>query len=308
MTDIAKGVGDKGGAQPTDKERGQESSVLYTWLADTAFFVLYLVIAVLTGSMTMISEVVRGALMLAASFYGFLVMRALHRDRLRRFEFGVGKLEQFVAVVTGLGLIVSGLWVANGVIDAVLSGGHAASPFGLAAAAVTNAVNTLINVLGWYAMIVASHEGERDVFKTQIRVRFTMMVGSLFIQVTMTAAALAKDPGLALILDAAGAIFIVGLMLVSGTSMIVRSLPDLLDSPATADLGALIRETAARVIPAEADLRVRTRRSGRTVFAEVAVGAPPASAATLRDWRVAIERALETVEAEVEVSVVQARQ
>lgn len=292
--------------RPTDPERRQESSVLYTWLADAAFFVVYLIIAVLTGSMTMISEIVRGSFMMAAALYGYWVMRALHRDRLKRFEFGVGKLEQFVAVVTGLGLIVSGLWVANSVIDTVLSDSQAASPFGLAAAAVTAAFNTVINSIGWYALVVASHEGERDVYKTQIRARFTMMAGSLFIQITMTAAALAKDPALALILDAVGAIFIVGLMLVNGTSMIVRALPDLLDSPAMPELGALIRETAAGVIPAEAELHVRTRRSGRTTFAEVAVAAAPASAATLRDWTVAIERALESAGELVEVSIVPA--
>jgi divalent metal cation (Fe/Co/Zn/Cd) transporter len=291
------------GRAPSTDERAKEASVLYPVLADIGMTTLLFVFAVITGSLTILSEAIRSILMLAASFYGLVVMRAMHRGRLSRFEFGVGKLEQFVAAVVGIGLAVSGLWVARCVVDTVFLAGDPVTPLGLASAAVVNAINTALNTMGWLAMKLASREGDSEVFRAQLRARTTMMTSSMFLQVTLTVAALAKDAGIALLLDAAGATFVAGLMIYNGLSMLAQALPDLLDAPAPAALGALIRRIAAQVVPGDQITQVRTRRSGPTIFAEVAVlGAPSVSA--LRERGAEIAQVLRDQGREVEVAVV----
>ena len=94
-----------------------------------------------------------------------------------------------------------------------------------------------------------------------------------------------------LALDAVGAAFVSGLMLYYGISMISRSLPHLLDAPAPAEVGALIREAVEREVPADGIVSIRTRRGGSTTFAEVAVTVSAfSSIAGLRDGAAATQR------------------
>ncbi len=291
--------------EPSKDERGRELSVLYTCLADVGTNSLLLIFAILTGSLTLLGEAIRSWLMLGASFFSLWVLRAVHRDRLKRYEYGVGKIEQFVSLVVGLGLVVSGLWVAQTVVDAILSAQPAAGPLGLTSAAIVNAINALVNVLGWFAVVAASGAADSVAFRAQLRARFTMMVSSLFLQGTLTVAALAKDDAIALILDAVGAIFVTGVMLFNGFSMIARALPSLLDAPASTNLGALIRRTVASVMPEDDIVSIRTRRSGRAAFAQVKIsGAAVTSVAALRDRTTAINDALRREGAEVDLTVV----
>jgi divalent metal cation (Fe/Co/Zn/Cd) transporter len=238
----------------------------------------------------MLSEAVRSQLMLTISFYAFWVMRTVHRGRLSRYEYGVGKIEQLIWVVVGPSLVIAGLWVARSVVATVLSSKPAASPLGLTLAALVNGINLMVNFVGWYVMHVAARDDLSGVFGAQLRARLTMLLSSLFLQATLTVAALAKDDVIALGLDAVGAIFVVGLMLYNGLTMIGHALPDLLDAPAAEGLQALIRRTVADALPAGEVASVRTRRSGPTTFAEVGVfDGALASLAALGQSRAAIE-------------------
>lgn len=290
---------------PTREERAKEASFLYSTGADTGITVLLGVVAITAGSLTILSEAVRSVLMQIVSYYTLWVLRAVHRDRLTRFEYGVAKVEQVVWVVVGLGLVVSGLWIAQTVVGAIVTAQPAASPLGLALSAVTNGINTAINVCGWYAMARASRRDDSEVYRAQLRARLTMMISSLFLQVTLTAAALAKDGAVALLLDAVGATFVVGLMLYTGAKMIGRALPSLLDAPASDELRAHIHRAATSVMAEEDIVAIRTRCAGPTTFADIAV-APTAfpTLAALGEGTAAIKDALRLVGAKVDLTVV----
>lgn len=285
----------------TAEERRKETAVLIPNLVDCLLLALFIAVAIGTGSLTMLSETIRGGLMLGAALYGYFVLRAVHRRRLDRFEFGVAKIEQAVSLLIGVGLLVSGLWVAQSVVASLTSGAPPPSPRGLAVAAVANAINTAANILGW-VMLVASREGATEVYESQIRVRFTMMTSAIALQATLTIAALAKDPRLVLLLDGLGATFVAGLMCVNGVSMVSGALPDLLDAPARDAAAKAIRAAAAEALTADQILRVRTRRSGPTAFAEVTLRAGAVSSAEdLASKRSDIESALRGLGIDAEV-------
>src|SRR5919106_4014268 len=127
---------------PTPEEKAKEDAILYTTLADVAIVLVTFLFAVLTLSLTLIGETLRMTLMMG-DVYTFFVLRAVHRDQLRKYRFGIGKVEQICNLSIGAALVVGGLWVAQQVFDTLLFGHEAASPLGLAIAAVVNAVNTL---------------------------------------------------------------------------------------------------------------------------------------------------------------------
>ncbi len=294
---------------PTKEERVKELNVLYTWFADTIGTLLVVITAILSGSLTMLGEAVRCMLMLATTLFTLWALYAVHRGRLSRFEYGVSKIEQFVWVVVGLSLVVSGLWVAQTVFDTLFAARPAASPeaspLGLTWAAIINAINLLINVVGWFAMVTASRDDDSGVYRAQLRARVTMMVSTLFLQVTLTVAALAKDDVIALTLDAAGAIFVTCVMVHNGVSMISRALPYLLDAPAPAELSALIRGAVGSVVPEEDVVSIRTRDAGTITFAEVAVAATAfPSMSALHACTAKIRQALGRHAAKIDIAVV----
>ena len=279
MSQVAAAV-----SAPTPDQRAKEAAVLYTSLADLAIVVLMFIFAVATHSLTLLSEAVRVALMLVVEFYSLFLLRAVHRDRLRRFRFGIGKIEQICNLAIGAALLASGFWVAHRVVDLVLFDQDAASPLGLAAAAVVNAINTLINALGWFAMVAAARSDDSPIFKAQLRARLVKLVSSLFVQTTLTIAALAKDPIVSLWLDGIGAAFVAVVMICVGLKMIGECAPDLLDQPIPASLRQQLERVlvAAGFAPDEL-VRVRTRRSGSLAQLELTLA--PVRCASLADLK-----------------------
>jgi divalent metal cation (Fe/Co/Zn/Cd) transporter len=295
--------------QPTREERGKEISLYAVIGADTLIVLGLTLFAIATGSLTILGEAIRSILMLAISYYSLWVLMALHRDRLQRFQFGVEKLEQFVWMLIGFGLFLSALWMTRTVIDAVVSAQAAASPLGLTWAAIINAVNCVINILSWYAVFSTSRDGESEVYEAVLRSRMMMMVSSLSLQITLTAAALARDTAIALTLDVIGATFVIVVMLRGGISMMARALPNLLDTAAPSHLMASIRDTVATIVADEHIHAVRTRSAGPVTFAEVAVSVQAfPSVDALHEGTVTIKQALGDAKLEVDLTLVVAPQ
>ena len=199
---------------PTAEEIAKERTVLVPTIADTGVLAALFVTAITTGSLTILSEFIRGGIPTIVAYYSVKVLRAQHRGRLSHYEFGVGKLEQLVWVVAGLTLLLGAGWMAKTIFETVVSAEPAASPLGLAIAAVVNAVNLVINSLSLYAMYRASEDRDAGVFGAQVRARVGMVLATLILQVTLTIAALAKDEAITLALDAGGATLVVLIMLV----------------------------------------------------------------------------------------------
>ena len=81
---------------PTPDQRAKERAVLYTSIADMAIVAGMILAAVGTGSLTILGEATRGGLMTAIEIYALGILYAVHRGQLRRFRFGIGKVEQIV--------------------------------------------------------------------------------------------------------------------------------------------------------------------------------------------------------------------
>ena len=104
---------------PSAGERAKERAFLLTVSADTVITLMLVLVAIASGSLTMLGEAIRGALMLTVVYYTLWLLRAVHRGRLKEFEFGTGKVEQFAWVIVGLSLVFGALWLAQRVFHTV---------------------------------------------------------------------------------------------------------------------------------------------------------------------------------------------
>ena len=99
---------------------------------------------------------------------------------------------------------------------------------------------------------------------------------SIVVLFTMTIAALSTDNVVVASADAAGSVFVAIFMVINGSEMLRTGIPDLLDRSA----GKTVRDTVDRVLAESAGDyqrldRVRSRRSGRVVFVEIALSFEP---------------------------------
>jgi len=290
---------------PSQLQRAQERSVSYTLAADTAIFVVIVIVALLTGSLTLASEGLRIFIILVAGYWNLWCLMAVHRNNFSRYHFGSHKFEHLATVLCGLGLIAAGFLVAEGVISLIFAEREAASPAGLALAAIVNAINVLINILGWMAMIRSSAAATSEAFRAQLRVRVTLLISSGAVQITLTAAALAKDPLIAILLDATGATIVAVIMLSHGLKMIWRSMPVMLDASSSPDFRSALLAAVRKLLPDAVIHSIQTRRIGDGHVARVTVHThPDLSSDVLRESAAALERALSDDGAPHLVSVV----
>jgi divalent metal cation (Fe/Co/Zn/Cd) transporter len=256
----------------TSEQRGRERAILFALMADYGILALIVLVALYGGSLTLLAESVRGFLMVAIEAYSLVVLRKIHRGRIGDFEFGAGKLEQMCNVAIAVGMIGGALWIADGAVGLVLHGHVEAVPLGLALGACLGAVNVYINYMAWLRVREAARGGRSVIMQAQLDVRRTKLVSSGVVQVSLTVAALAADPVVAAWADCIGAVFVAGILMVTGVRMLREGLPDMLDrSVDEATHLAVLRVLAHHFASYDRFERVRSRRSGGTAFVEISL-------------------------------------
>jgi divalent metal cation (Fe/Co/Zn/Cd) transporter len=262
-----------GYAKLTADQRSKERAILFALVADTAILLVITVVALLGGSLTLLAESVRGALMDAIEGFALLVMRRIHRGRLDGFEFGSGKLEQVANLAIAAGMLGGAVWIALGALALATGGRPIGTPLGLALAAIVGALNTYINLIAWDAVRRAARGENSLIMRGQLTARNVKLVSSLVVQLSLTVAAVSTDDAVIAWADAAGALFVVGFIVVTALGMLRAGFPDLVDRAVEETVQQAINRALVRHFDEYARFdRIRSRRSGRQVFIEVALG------------------------------------
>jgi divalent metal cation (Fe/Co/Zn/Cd) transporter len=176
-----------------------------------------------------------------------------------------------LAVAVALG--ISAAWVASDAIALELSEHSDATTLALTLAAVTGALNVGINIIAWDEVRRATRGRPSAIMRSQLSSRWTKLLSSLTVQVTMTLAAVAKDPMLAGMFDGMGALLVCAVMVVAAKGLLAESLPDLLDR----SMDSLARpalDQAMAVVPGVALAGFRSRGTTRAFVLEVMLACP----------------------------------
>jgi divalent metal cation (Fe/Co/Zn/Cd) transporter len=256
----------------TPEQQAEESSVQFGLVVDFGLATLLLLIGIVGGSLTVLAEGIRGGLMDLIELFALMVMRRIHRDQLADLEFGTGKLEQIANTVIGAAMLGSAIWIAAKAVSILVGQRALGTPFGLAMAAVAGSVNLYFNFIAWGRVRGAVREESSLVMVGQLRARTVKLVSSLFVLVTMTLAALSTDAEVVAWADTIGSLFVAGFIVVNAVDMLSYGLADLLDRSA----GQVVRDAVERTLSRQAGTygqlaRLRSRRSGRVVFIELAL-------------------------------------
>lgn len=265
---MSQGV--SGGGGITLEQRVRERTVLFAILADLGMVMMYALIGIIGGSLTIIAESIRGGLALLLEGFALAVMRRIHRGGLAHLDYGSGKLEQIANIGIALSMILAAGWVAGSALAAIAGQHEVGTPFGLALAASIGAVNIYLNLVAWDGVRRAAAGDDSLLMEAQVALRVVKLVSSLVVEIALTVAALSPDPVIVTWADALGALFVSVYIVLGGMRIVREALPDLLDRAASEEVRTRIdwclaqhRREYARVDA------VRTRRSGQTLFVEI---------------------------------------
>jgi cation diffusion facilitator family transporter/anti-anti-sigma factor len=257
----------------TAHQHAEERSIFLAILADSAISVSMVLVGLFGGSFTIVAEALRAWLMLAIEIFSFVIMRRIHRGVLSNFEFGHGKLEQLASLAIAVGMFGGAIWIALGVVSIIAGAKPLGTPFGLALAAMLGAVNTCTNVVAWDGMRRAARSGGSVIMRAQLRARVVKLFSSLFVQATMTVAAVSLNDVIVAWADAIGSAFVAGFIVINALEMMRSGLPDLLDRTVEEEIQIAVNRALARHFKDYDRLdRVRSRRAGEQVFIEIALG------------------------------------
>ncbi len=253
------------------QQRRRETALLLAAILDGFIGMTLLAVGLLGNSLTCLAESLRGNMMWTIDLVSLAVIRRLHRGRLSGFDFGTGKIEQLCCIAIACGLIVGATWVGYDALQLLAAGHSMATPVGLSLAAVVGAINVFINFVAWEKVRQAARGRPSTIMDAQQRARRARLLSSVVVQITMTSAAVAKDPVLVAWLDAVGALIVCGIMIRAASNLLWESVPDLLDRSTNRVVGPVIRAAAGN-LPAEFTLDgFRSRGTPRAFTVEVAL-------------------------------------
>ena len=260
----------------TPEQQAEENSVQFALTADAGPLFLLMLIGVLGGSLTMMAESIRATLMILIELFSLIVLKRIHRGELADLDFGTGKLEQVANIVIGTAMLIGALWIGSRAV-AELSGERApGTPFGLAMAAMAGALNLYINFLAWDRVRRALRAESSLIMQAQLTSRWVKLISTLFVLITMTIAAVSIDEEVVAWADVVGSLFVACFIVVNALDMLRTGLFDLLDRSAGRKVREAIDHALARHAGDYGELaRVRSRRSGRVVFIELALRFDP---------------------------------
>jgi divalent metal cation (Fe/Co/Zn/Cd) transporter len=156
-------------------------------------------------------------------------------------------------------------------LQLIAAGQSTATPVALSLAAVAGAINVFINFVAWRKVRLAALGRPSTIMEAQRKARRARLLSSLVVQLSMTGAALAKDPLLVAWLDAVGALLVCAIMFRAAWALLRDSVPDLLDRSNSHLVGPALQQ-ASRMLPAGFALdSFRSRGTSRALTLEVAL-------------------------------------
>ena len=212
----------------SEAERRRERAMSLGVGTDVLLCTPILVIAIWSGSLTLLADAMRACLLALLELFAYVVMRRIHRGRLPSYQYGSGKIESFLNLLIGIALVLSSIWIfALGVLSLLQP--PQPSPLGLAVAAAIGAVNTTQNAWMFVTFLGARRLGASILIDGQVRTRLLKVVSSASATLAILVSAIFAGEVSGRVADLVGSAIVIEMMLWTAYQLIAGALPDLMD-------------------------------------------------------------------------------
>lgn len=234
-------------------------------LSNTLLIILKLVVGVLTGSVSIISEAIHSTLDLVAAVIAFLSVRVSGNPADERHQYGHGKIENVSGVIEAILIFIASAWI---IYEAVKKIAHPEVPEVLFLGIAVMSVSAVVNIFVSRRLYSVAHktgslalEADALHLKTDVYTSAGVAAGLLIIWIT----------GLH-ILDPLIAILVACFILYESFLLLKKAFSPLLDTAISAEDLDVIRHTLTAMGVRYHDLRTRT--AGHQRFVEFHLEVP----------------------------------
>ena len=261
------------------------------------FFILIpeIVAVILSGSATLLSDVIKCANEMLATAFALLIIRRVTRGGRFSYDYGMGKFESLTRIITGGVMFVSLCILLVFTIFRLLH----PEPFNSDAAIIGIPLMVLASIADSYHWRTYYHRAQKEptpIMEAQWRLRRAKTFSDLLILLALVLSVLLASYHGAEYIDPVASFIIIGFLLLAGYREISSSLPDLFDKTLEEELQMLIlRELASSFDKYHEFHGVRSRRSGSRIYIEIFLGFDPEQrAGEIQDFAATLKRSLES--------------
>ena len=250
--------------------------LVFTGLCMDFFILIPEVVAViLSGSATLLSDVIKCANEMLATVFALLIIRRVTLGGRFSYDYGMGKFESLTRIITGGIMFVSLCILLVFTSFRILH----PEPFNSDAAIIGIPLMVLASIADSYHWRTYHRRAQKEptpIMEAQWRLRRAKTFSDILILLALVfSVLLASYPG-AEYIDPVASFIIIGFLLLAGYREISSSLPDLFDKTLEEELQIVIlRELVGCFENYQEFHGVRSRRSGTRIYIEIFLGFDP---------------------------------
>jgi len=282
---------------PLSGAQERERAVRLVFLLDAASFLPSLAIALLVGSLALFADWFNNLNSFLINLLAWLTLRRIARDPQTHYDYGLGKLESFSA------LISSSLLMLSMVAVVAFSAWRFMHPVSLASPITWLGVAQYVVELGfngwlWWRNLRIARREYSPLMETQWRTNRNDALQNIGIAASLLLTLLFRNLAWHVYIDPLVAMLMALYVIASYTGIFRGTLNDLLDKTLDESIQMrIVKHLAHHFDDYETFHAVRSRRAGGTIFIDVELGFNPDK--TMRDVHHAIERITQTLEQDV---------
>ncbi|MBP7866223.1 MAG: cation diffusion facilitator family transporter [Acidobacteria bacterium] len=259
-------------ASPHGSHRERENSVFLNFIIDLVLMLPDLAAAIISGSLTLWSDVIKCMNELTATFLSWIVIRKIGRGRHPHYDYGPGKLESLACMVVALIMVLSvGLVIFNAVMRILKPA--PLEPLGVWMGVVFMAAGMGVNGWLWLKNYRLARTEYSPVMESQwrlFRVK-TLSDASAFVALLVTL--LFEGQPWVDHVDAAASLVIAVFLSYTVIGVLSQAVDDLLDKTIEESMQIVILKELVDFFEEYCSFeRIRSRRAGPSVYIEIHLG------------------------------------
>jgi cation diffusion facilitator family transporter len=256
----------------TPEKLQRERAVFAAFFYDCCLIGPYLWVSIQVGSLTLLGEVLRGALLISVAIASWITLRRIHRGQTGAYDFGMGKVEQILSLMVALLLCVSMAFIWYKALTQTETAAHPVDTLSFVAVGMAF-LNLCANLAPLPLLFKATKTGRSVLVDTQFRAKLAKSMGSVVVTVCVALNQLSDDAALAWWADRAGVAIVSAVTLHAAWELLKSAIPDLLDRTLPEDQQIKINQVLVRHYDSYETLKwCQSRHSGSETEVSVGLG------------------------------------
>ena len=292
-----------------EAEESRQKLVFTGLVIDILILIPETIAVLLSGSATLLADVIKGANEILATSFALIVIRRVTAGGKFTYDYGMGKFESLTRIITGGVMFISLVILLWFTAHRLLVPEH----FNMDAALIGIPLMMLASVADGYHWWKNYHRAKKDpspIMEAQWRLRRAKTFSDLLVLLALVMSVVFVEYTWAEYIDPIVSFIIIGFLLLAGYREISSSLPDLFDKTLEEELQIVIlRELATSFDKYHEFHGVRSRRSGTVIYIEIFLGFDrDQTMGEVQDFIDSLTKSLETVIPGSTVSVIPTRE